>query len=71
MQSFQCVTWDAEIADAVSVVPSERDTAEDASVPINGEVVFFFQSVDEVVGVGDGAVFYSEVVNNEAETDGF
>jgi len=46
------------------------DTTEDLSIRVNGEVIMFFEVLDEMIGVSLSNYFYSEVVNDEVEGDG-
>ena len=71
VEGLEGIAWDGEITGVIVVVPSEGDAAEEASVPIRGDFVFFCQGIDEMLGIGDGAILDAKVVDDEAKLDGF
>ena len=46
------------------------DATEDFAVEIDGDVVVFFEAVDEMVSMGLADYFDSEVVDDKVEGDG-
>ena len=46
------------------------DAAEDLAVTIDGDVVVFFEAINEVISVGLADNFDAEVVNNKVENGG-
>ena len=46
------------------------DAAKDLTLPVNGDIVVFFEGVNEVESMVFALDFDTEVINNEVEKDG-
>ena len=64
------IIWHGEVNHAFVVIPQQMDATEDLSVQINGEVIVFFEALDEMVSMGLANDFDSKVVDAKVEGDG-
>ena len=58
------------VAGACGIVPVNGDSAEEGTVPVDGDGIQFLEGLDEVVGVFLAGVPDLKVINNEVENDG-
>ena len=59
-----------DVARACGIVLVNGESAEEGTVPVNGNGVEFLEGLDEVVGVLFADVLDPKVIHNEGENDG-
>ena len=64
---FGDIVGHGEVNGSFGVVPIEMDAAEDFPFTVDGDVIVFFETVDEMVGVGLANNFDAKVVNDKIE----
>ena len=64
------VTWHADATATICIVPFDSNTRKFITGHVELDPVKFFENVQEVVEVFDSDVFYTKVIDDEAELDG-
>ena len=64
------VTWHADATATICIVPFDSDTRKFITGHVELYPVEFLENVQEVVEVFDSDVFYTKVIDDEAELDG-
>ena len=67
LQLLEDVVRHGDIKGAVVIIPFEAYAAIEIPIPIFGELIFFFDCLDEVVYVLLTRVFYPKTVNNQGK----
>ena len=65
------VPGNADVCSVVGIIPCDHDATIEGAVPIGLDtLIFFFEACEKVFCVLGSCVFYAEVVDNEANSDG-
>jgi hypothetical protein len=64
------VPWHGDIDCYVIIIPCQVQATIDFRIPVYGDCVMCFQGLEKMFGVIGIGVFYSKIVDDEAEGDG-